>query len=167
MLLINRFRAGCLAFSSILLLPAIGCAVLQGPTPEPPEPIFVTPVAFEPRVPAVEPTAFPRLEERPTSTPTPWPARPFPLPTATAIPLPLPTAAPAPRSRPASTAVPTKIYRWTQIQRDYRDRRITYDQVVEQAVDTGVSRPQARIALAQIRVPKTGSGTGTGGVPGS
>ncbi len=155
----NRFRAGCLAFSSILLLTAIGCTLLQEPTPEPTEPtepILVTPVAFEPRVPTEQPTPLPRLEERPTLTPTPWPlafATRFPLPTATAIPLPGPTAAPAPRSRPASTPAPTKISRWIQIQRDYRDRRITYDQAVQQAVDTGMSRPQARIALAQIRIP--------------
>ncbi len=151
MVLINRFRAGCLAFSSILLLTAIACNTrLQEPTPEP---IFVTPVAFQPRVPTVRPTAFPRLEERPTPTPTPWPPKPFSLPTATAIPFPVPTAAPTPTFRPASTPVPTTIYRWAQIQRDYRDRRITYDQAVEQAVDAGMSRPQARIALAQIRVP--------------
>ncbi len=80
MMLINRFRAGCLAFSSILLLAAIACNIAE-PTLEPTEPIFVTPVAFEPRVPTVEPTSFPRLEERPTLTPTPWPAMPFPLPT--------------------------------------------------------------------------------------
>ena len=92
MVLINLLRAGCLAFSSILLFPAIACNTLL-PIQEPTEPILVTPVAFEPRIPTVEPTSFPRLEERPTLTPTPWPAMPFPLPTATAVPLPVPTAA--------------------------------------------------------------------------
>ncbi len=153
MVLINRFRAGCLAFSSILLLTAIACNTrLQEPTPEP---LLVTPVAFQPRVPTVEPTAFPRLEERPTPTPTPWPIAfaTHPPPTATATPLSVLNAAPTPRSRPASIPTPTKIYRWTQIQRDYRDKRITYNQAVEQAVDAGISRPHARIALSQIRMP--------------
>ena len=151
-MLIERFRAGCLAFSSILLLTAIAC---NTPTPKPPEPILVTPVAFEPRVPTVEPKSLPRLEDRPTPTPTPWPIdfATHPPSTATAIPLPVLTPVPTPTYRPASTHVPTTISRWTQIQRDYRDRRITYDQAVEQAIDAGMSRPQARIALAQIRVP--------------
>ena len=156
MVLINRFRAGCLAISSILLLTATGCTVLQGPTPEPPEPIFVTPVAFQTRVPTVRPTPFPQLKERPTATPTPWPiafATHLPPPTATPIPWPAPADAPTPRSRPANTPVPTNIYRWTQIQRDYKDKRITYDQAVEQAIDAGISRPHARTALSQIRIP--------------
>jgi len=105
--LINRFRAGCLAFSSILLLTAIGCTLLQEPTPEPTEPVLLTPVAFQPRVLTVMPTAFPRLEERPTPTPTPWPtATPdtsIPLATATLLP-PTPPAEP-PRSK--STRIPT------------------------------------------------------------
>ncbi len=153
MVLINLFRAGCLAFSSILLLTAIGCTLLQEPTPEPTEPVLLTPVAFQPRVPTVEPTAFPRLDERPTPTPTPWPIAFATRPPPTATYLSLPTAAPTPRSRPASTPVPTKIYRWTQIQRDYRDKRVTYDKAVEKAVDAVIIRPNPRIALSQNRMP--------------
>ncbi len=100
------------------------------PTPEPTE------------VPKAEPTKAPKPEVADGANPTPEPT-----------PLPVPTAAPTPTSRPTSTPAPTKIYGWTQIQRDYRDRRITYDEAVEQAVDAGMSRPQARIALAQVRVP--------------
>jgi len=116
--------------------------------------------------PTPTPLPTPLLTPEPTRVPKPAVVD-GPTPTPEATPLPVPTATPTPTSRPISTPAPTKIPGWTQIQRDYRDKLIPYDQAVEQAVDAGISRPQARIALAQIRVPKTGSGTGTGGVPGS
>jgi len=102
-----------------------------------------------PTIPA--PTPIPAAVATPT--PTPWPmAMATPWPTSTATPLPLPTAAPpTPRPTPRPTATP--VSRWAEIQRDYRDGRITYDQAVEKAIDAGLSRPQARIALAQIRIP--------------
>ena len=50
------------------------------------------------------------------------------------VPTAAPTAAPTPTSKSAITPVPTKIYGWTQIQRDYHDERIPYDQAVELAV---------------------------------
>ncbi len=131
--------------------------------------VFPTEI-FVSKYPLSTPTPTPELAKVPKPEPTKVPkpgvvdgANPTPEPT----PSPAPTATPTPTSRPISTPAPTKIPGWTQIQRDYRDKLIPYDQAVEQAVDAGISRPQARIALAQIRVPKTGSGTGTGGVPGS
>jgi len=113
--------------------------------------IIITPVSYQFQIPT---ETQPKITASPTATPTPWPigsAMRYPLPAATA--LPVPTAAPSPTSRPTSTPVPTKIYRWTQIQRDYKDERITYDQAVEQAIGAGISRPHARTALAQIRIP--------------
>ncbi len=121
-MLINRYRAVCLAFSSILLLTAIACNTLQQ---EPTEPILVTPVAFEPRVPTERPTLLPRLEERPTPTPTPWPpATPdtsIPLatttmsPTATPVETPPPRATRIPTLRPAPTAEQSALTRETAI----------------------------------------------------
>ena len=98
------------------------------------------------------PTPTPLLTPEPTKVPKPAVVD-GPTPTPEATPLPVPTAAPTPTSRPTSTPAPTKIYGWTQIQRDYKDKRIDYDQAVEQAVDAGISRPHARIALSQIRMP--------------
>ena len=43
--------------------------------------------------------------------------------------------------------------RWTQIQKDYRDKKISFDRAVEEAVKAGVPRPLARIRLSQIRMP--------------
>ncbi len=107
---------------------------LSTPTPTPtPEPT---------KVPKPEPTKVPKPEVVDGANPTPEPT-----------PLPVLTAVPTPTYRPASTPAPTKIYAWTQIQRDYKDERITYDQAVEQAIDAGISRPHARIALSQIRMP--------------
>jgi len=101
-----------------------------------------TPTPEPAKVPKPEPTKVPKPEVVDGANPTPEPT-----------PLPVLTAVPAPTSRPTSTPAPTKIYGWTQIQRDYKDKLIPYDQAVEQAVDAGISRPHARIALSQIRMP--------------
>ncbi len=147
-------------FTSILIAAGVACFQL---TPEPTgQPIVITPVAFRTQTPAewattqaAVATAVPTPLAVATPTPTPWlPATtPLLLPTATTTPLPLPTATAIPTLRPTRTPVATQISRWAQIQRDYRDRRITYDQAVEQAIEAGMSRPQARVALAQIRIP--------------
>ncbi len=100
--------------------------------------------------PTPEPTKVPKAE--PTKVPKPAVVD-GPTPTPEATPLPVPTAAPTPTSRPTKTPAPTKIYGWTQIQQDYWDESITYDKAVELAVDAGISRPHARIALSQIRMP--------------
>ncbi len=115
-----------------------------------PTEIYVSKYSLSTPTPTPEPTKV----TKPEATKVPKPevvdgANPTPEPT----PLPVLTAVPTPTSRPASTPAPTKIYRWTQIQQDYWDESITYDQAVEQAVDAGISRPHARIALAQIRIP--------------
>ena len=158
---VKASRAIYLVFTLILI--AVGVACVRS-TPEPPDqPIVITPVAFLTQTPAewattqaAVATTVPTPLAVATPTPTPWPtatATPLPVPTPTATPLPVPTAVPTPTSRPTSTPVPTKIFRWAQIQRDYRDGRITYDQAVEQAIDAGMSESQARVALAQIRIP--------------
>ena len=123
------------------LLPLVGVA---------PTEIYVSKYSLATPTPTPLPT--PLLTPEPTRVPKPAVVD-GPTPTPEATPLPVPTAAPTPTARPTSTPAPTKIYGWAQIQRDYRDRRITYDEAVEQAVDAGMSRPQARIALAQVRVP--------------
>ncbi len=109
---------------------------LSTPTPTP------LPTPEPPKVPKPEPTKVPKPEVVDRSNPTPE-----------ATPLPVPTATPTPTSRPISTPAPTKIPGWTQIQLDYKDKLIPYDQAVELAVDAGISRPHARIALSQIRMP--------------
>ena len=162
-------RVTFLVFTPILIAAGAACSEAA---PEPTDqPIVITPVAFRTQTPAERldwrefmPSSTPIPAAVVTATPiplavatptlTPWPtatATPLPLPTAT--PLPVPTAAPAATRRPTNTPTPTVAERWVQIQRDYRDERITYDQAVEQAVDTGMSRPQARIALSQMRQP--------------
>ncbi len=158
-------RATFLVFIPILI--AAGVACIRS-TPEPiDQPIVLTPVTLRTLTPAewattqaAVATAVPTPWPTATPTPTPWPAATatsLPLPTNTATPLPVPaaapTAAPTPTSRPTSTPVPTKISRWAQIQRDYRDGRITYEQAVEQAIEAGMSESQARVGLAQIRIP--------------
>ncbi len=123
------------------LLPLVGVS---------PTEIFVSKYSLATPTPTPLPT--PLLTPEPTRVPKPAVVD-GPTPTPEATPLPVPTAAPTPASRPTSTPAPTKIYGWTQIQRDYRDESITYDKAVEQAVDAGISRPHARIALSQIRMP--------------
>ena len=150
-----RLRLIFLFVMSILMAMGVACSLRYS---EPVDPIAITPVAYQTQTPlqTAVATAAPTSVAVATPTPTPWPiafATHFPLPTATATPLSVPTAAPTPTFRPASTPVPTKISRWTQIQRDYKDKRITYDQAVEQAIDAGISRPHARIGLSQIRIP--------------
>ena len=115
-----------------------------------PTKIYVSKFSLATPIPTPEPTKVPK----PEATKVPKPevvdgANPTPEPT----PLPVLTAVPTPTSRPASTPAPTKIYGWNQIQRDYRDESITYDQAVELAVNAGIGRPHARIALSQIRIP--------------
>ena len=145
-------RVSFLVFISIVITAGVAC--IQGTSESTDPPIVITPVAFQTRTPTEIPAPTPTLAALATPTPTPWPlSRATPLPAATATPSPVVNAAPTPTSRPTSTPVPTKTSRWIQIQRDYRDRRITYDQAVELAIETGMSRPQARIALAQIRIP--------------
>ena len=171
-------RAIYLFFIPILIAAGVGCFQTHEPVDQP---IVITPVAFQTQTPAEEGIPAPRYDWREfippptpipaavatavptplavaTPTPTPWPTTEATLwPTATATPLPLPTAAPTITSRPTSTPVPTLIptptmaERWAQVQRDYRDGLINYDQAVEQAIDAGMSRPQARIAVAQIQ----------------
>ena len=159
-------RVTFLVFTSILIAAGAGCFLV---TPEPTaQPIIITPVAFQTQTPAEEGSSAPRYDWREfIPTPTPIPATvatavpttplavatptPTPWPTTEATPLPVPTATPAPTTVPTLTPTPTMAERWTQVQRDYRDGLITYDQAVEQAIDAGMSRPQARIALAQIQ----------------
>ena len=150
-----RLRIIFLFTISVLMAMGVACSLRYS---EPVDPIAITPVAFQPQTPlqTAVATHTPTPLAVATPTPTPWPiafATPLPLPTATATPLSIPTAAPTRTFRPISTPVPTKVSRWTQIQRDYKDKRITYDQAVEQAIDAGISRPHARIALSQIRIP--------------
>ncbi len=150
-----RLRPILLFVILILMVMGVACSLRYS---EPVDPIAITPVAYQTQTPlqTTVATGTPTPVAVPTLTPTPWPiafATRLPLPTATATPLSVPTAAPTHTSRRASTPVPTKISRWTQIQRDYKDKRITYDQAVEQAIDAGISRSHARIALSQIRMP--------------
>ena len=115
-----------------------------------PTKIFVPKYSLSTPTPTPLPT--PLLTPEPTKVPKPAVVD-GPTPTPEATPLPVPTAAPTPTSRPTKTPAPTKIYGWTQIQQDYWDESITYDKAVELAVDAGISRPHARIALSQIRMP--------------
>ena len=152
-----RSRVAFSFVTPIIMGVGIGCAL---PYSEPSDPIAITPVAYqtqplaqEASPPLTSPT--PTRTAAATPTPTPWPAAkvtPSPRSTATLTPAFTPTTAPTHTSRSIRTPVPT-ISKWAQVQRDYRDRRITYDQAVEEAIEAGLSRPQARIALAQIRIP--------------
>ncbi len=115
-----------------------------------PTEIYVPKYTLSTPTPTPEPTKVPK----PEATKVPKPAVvDGPTPTPEATPLPVPTGAPTPTSRPISTPAPTKIPGWTQIQLDYKDKLIPYDQAVELAIDAGISRPHARIALSQIRMP--------------
>ena len=157
---LNFHRISFRVFTSILIAAGVACIQV---TPEPTDrPIVITPVAFQTQTPAewattqAAATAIPTLPSVGTPTPTPW-SIPIATPwlTATATILPPSAYTPIPTLRPTRTPVSTTSKSWAQVQRDYRDRRITYDQAVEQAIDTGMSRPQARIAVAQIRHPGT------------
>ena len=152
-----RLRVASSLLAPILLGVGIACAL---PNSEPSDQFALTPVANQTQMGSGEaiPTPISPTPTRTavaTPTPTPWPAGlapPRPLPTATLTPTLKPTAAPTRASKSIRTPVPT-ISRWSQIQKDYRDRRISYHQAVEEAIKAGISRPQARIALAQIRIP--------------
>ncbi len=115
-----------------------------------PTEIYVPKYSLSTPTPTPEPTKVPKPEA--TKVPKPEVVD-GPNPTPKPTPLPVLTAVPTPTSRPISTPVPTKIPGWTQIQLDYKDKLIPYDQAVELAIDAGISRPHARIALAQIRIP--------------
>jgi hypothetical protein len=115
-----------------------------------PTEIFVSKYPLSTPTPTPEPTKVPKPEA--TKVPKPEVVD-GPNPTPKPTPLSVLTAVPTPTSRPISTPVPTKIPGWTQIQLDYKDKLIPYDQAVELAVDAGISRPHARIALSQIRMP--------------